>query len=179
MTPPQSDTGQVQVFHYLKRNPKFKREEFWEYWQNIHGPKLVPLAEKHGVRRYQQLRTHGTVLPNSSAASAPNASEHTATEPVEFDGIAMFLVPSLDAFRQMVEDPYYLHVVEPDEHNLIDKSGPGGGVVASFQGTVVSVVQDGRDAMDEGTEQGVKRAWERWEEEEEEEANKSKSSANV
>lgn len=66
-------------------------------------------------------------------------------EPVEFDGIAMFLVPSLDSFKAAVEDPYYLNVVQPDEYNLMDKSAPGSGVVASFQGLIVPVVQNGVD----------------------------------
>lgn len=65
---------------------------------------------------------------------------------VEFDGIAMFLVPSLDRFKAAVEDPYYLNVVEPDEHNLMDKSAPGRGVVTSFQGLMVPIVQNGDDA---------------------------------
>lgn len=72
---------------------------------------------------------------------------------VEFDDIAMFLVPSLDSFRTAVEDPYYLSVVEPDEHNLMDKSAPGRGVVASFQGLIVPVVQGGVDAT--GNELGA------------------------
>lgn len=45
----------IQIFHYLKRNPNFKREEFWEYWTRVHGPKIVPLAEKYGFQRYQQV----------------------------------------------------------------------------------------------------------------------------
>lgn len=49
------NTELVQIFHYLKRNPKLKREEFWEYWERVHGPKLVPLAEKYGFQRYQQV----------------------------------------------------------------------------------------------------------------------------
>lgn len=68
---------------------------------------------------------------------------------IEFDGIAMFLVPSLDSFKAAVEDPYYLNVVEPDEHNLMDKTAPGMGVVASFQGVIVPVVHNGVDATEE------------------------------
>lgn len=43
------------MFHYLKRNPKFTREEFWAYWKDTHGPKLIPLAEKYGFIQYQQV----------------------------------------------------------------------------------------------------------------------------
>lgn len=189
------DTGHVQTIQYLKRNPKFNREEFWEYWQTIHGPKLVPLAEKYGVKRYQQVRhlpakktqsqivkahlfiaslkellvqvrTFGRAVPNSFEDSAASTSQYEATEPVEFDGIAMFLVPSLDVFKQMVQDPYYVNIVEPDEHNFIDKEGPGGGLVAIFQGVLSSVIQDGKDDTHEAMEQEVKKAREWWMEEE-------------
>lgn len=65
---------------------------------------------------------------------------------VEFDGIAMFLVPSLDNIKAAVEDPYYINVVKPDEYNLMDTSAPGRGVVASFHGLMVPIVQNGHDA---------------------------------
>lgn len=44
------------MLHYLKRNPQFTRDQFWAYWKDIHGPKLVPLAEKYGFTQYQQVR---------------------------------------------------------------------------------------------------------------------------
>ncbi|KAG6359628.1 hypothetical protein INS49_013150 [Diaporthe citri] len=149
MTSKTTDTGGVQVLHYLKRNRKFTRDQFWAYWKDIHGPKLVPLAEKYGFTHYQQLRTFGKVTPASSPESAPNVedveSKGETAGLVEFDGIAMFLVPSLDSFKAAVEDPYYLNVVQPDEYNLMDKSAPGRGVVASFQGLMVPIVQNGDD----------------------------------
>lgn len=86
----------------------------------------------------------------SSPESAPNVrgleSGGETPDLVEFDGIAMFLVPSLESFKAAVEDRYYLNVVQPDEYNLMDKNAPGRGVVASFEGVVVPVVQNGADA---------------------------------
>ncbi|KAK2615008.1 hypothetical protein N8I77_001787 [Diaporthe amygdali] len=161
MTSKTTSTG-VQVFHYLKRNPNLTRDQFWAYWQDIHGPKLVPLAENYGFLRYQQFRTFGKVLPVSSPEAAPNVADvglkDTPSEPVDFDGIAMFLFPSLDSFKAAVEDQYYLNVVEPDEHNLMDKSAPGRGVVASFQGSMIPVVQDGADATGDELRVEVKKA---------------------
>lgn len=73
------------------------------------------------------------MIPVSSPESAPNVAavslKGETAGLVEFDGIAMFLVPSLDSFKAAVEDPYYLNVVQPDEYNLMDKSAPGRGVV--------------------------------------------------
>lgn len=86
----------------------------------------------------------------SSPESAPNVAgvelKGDTAGLVEFDGIAMFLVASLDSFKTAVEDPYYLNVVLPDEYNLMDKSAPGRGVVASYQGNIVPIVQNGVDA---------------------------------
>lgn len=56
MTSQAAGTTGVQVLHYLKRNPKFTRDQFWAYWKDTHGPKLVPLAEKYGFIQYQQVR---------------------------------------------------------------------------------------------------------------------------
>lgn len=90
------------------------------------------------------------MIPASSPESAPNVadveSKGETAGLVEFDGIAMFLVPSLDSIKAAVEDPYYLKVVKPDEYNLMDKSAPGRGVVASFHGLMVPMVQNGNDA---------------------------------
>ena len=105
------------------------------------------------VTIFIQFRTFGKVIPVSSAESAPNVADVEMTGEtdglVEFDGIAMFLVPSLDSFKAAVEDPYYINVVQPDEYNLMDKSAPGRGVVASFQGSIVPIVQNGVNATTE------------------------------
>lgn len=84
------------------------------------------------------------MVPISAAASAPNALSTGAlpTTPIEFDGIAMFLVPSLKRFTDGFLDPYYIQVIEPDEREFLDKSGPGSGVVASFQGKMIDMMQE-------------------------------------
>lgn len=69
-----ADTGVVQVLHYLKRNPKFTRDQFWAYWKDIHGPKLVPLAEKYGFTQYQQVRC-------SALRSLAQLNSHALTVP--------------------------------------------------------------------------------------------------
>lgn len=61
----------------------------------------------------------------------------------------MFLVSSLDSFKAAVEDPYYINVVQPDEYNLLDKDAPGKGVVASFEGLIAPIVQNGANATGE------------------------------
>jgi hypothetical protein len=89
------------------------------------------------------------MVPVPATNSAPNALsiEPLPTTPIEFDGIAMFLVPSLKQFTNAFKDTYYVEVIEPDEREMLDKTGPGSGVVASFQGRVVAVVLQGKSVV--------------------------------
>lgn len=68
--------------------------------------------------------------------------EPSSEVPVEFDGIAMLLYPSVEVIHAFVTHPYYTDVVEPDEHNFMDKSAFGAGMVATFRGTQIEVADD-------------------------------------
>lgn len=107
------------------------------------------------------------MVPVAATASAPNAatSSDLPTTPIEFDGIAMFLVPSLKQFTDAFKDPYYIEIIEPDEREFLDKAGPGSGVVASFQGRMIDVINEGKSAMEtQGLQDGYRRAFEEFEE---------------
>ncbi|CAH0027759.1 unnamed protein product [Clonostachys rhizophaga] len=130
-----SNTGLTQMVTYVKRHPDWTREEFWAYWQTQHAPKVVPLATYFNITRYQQVQVGGQVLPTKTGSETP-----VSNELVEFDGIAMFLYESPDVLAAMLSHPYYLEVVEPDEHNFIDKEAYGGGMVATFVGTHIEAV---------------------------------------
>ncbi|KAH7079974.1 hypothetical protein BKA63DRAFT_505402 [Paraphoma chrysanthemicola] len=89
------------------------------------------------------------MVPIAATASAPNAisTGDLPTTPIEFDGIAMFLVPSLKQFTDAFQDPYYIEVIEPDEKAFLDKAGPGSGIVASFQGRMYDMVHQGKNTV--------------------------------
>lgn len=89
------------------------------------------------------------MVPVPASKSAPNAisTGTLPTTPIEFDGIAMFLAPSLQQFTDAFNDPYYVEVIEPDEREFLDKTGPGSGVVASFQGKMIDIVHDGESML--------------------------------
>ncbi|KAI6781921.1 uncharacterized protein J7T54_005131 [Emericellopsis cladophorae] len=135
-----SNTGLTQMVTYVKRHPDFTRQEFWTYWQEQHAPKVAPLATYFNISRYQQIQVGGQILPTEGGASAPASDEL-----VDFDGIAMFLYESPEVLTAMLSHPYYLDVVEPDEHVFIDKDAFGLGMVATFIGTNVEVVDRARD----------------------------------
>lgn len=56
----------------------------------------------------------------------------------------MFLYESADDLTAMLSHPYYIDVVEPDEHVFIDKSAYGNGMVATYIGENIEVVDDER-----------------------------------
>lgn len=82
----------------------------------------------------------GKILPVEAGASEPASNTL-----VEFDGIAMFLYESAEVLTAMLSHPYYLEVVEPDEHVFIDKEAFGGGMVATFIGNHIEAVNQGKD----------------------------------
>ena len=48
-------TGYQQMITYVKRHPGLSREQFWDYWQTQHAPKVAPIAQHVGITRYQQV----------------------------------------------------------------------------------------------------------------------------
>jgi hypothetical protein len=84
---------------------------------------------------------------------------------VEYDGILVVIweVRSLEHFKKAYRDPYYINVIEPDEHNLLDRNGEGHGVVAATAGKIFLALDDGRSTI--GPEGEAERAvWKEWEE---------------
>jgi hypothetical protein len=135
-----STNGHQQMVTYVKRHPDYTREEFWDYWETQHAPKVAPLAAHFNITRYQQIQVGGQILPTEGGSLTP-----ASNTPVEFDGIAMFLYKSADVLGEMLAHPYYIEVVEPDEHVFIDKAAFGGGMVATFIGTQIEVVDHSKD----------------------------------
>jgi len=176
-----SEVDCIQIVSYIKRNPALSLAQFYEHWENVHARKVIPWAKKHGILRYQQVRrsfpitfsqpahhlqvyTAGSIVPIPATASAPNAVSRgeLPTTPVAFDGIAIFLVPSLQQFNAAFEDPYYVDVIEVDERVILDKNGPGSGVLASFNGKMTDMMQRGQNAIgDKGEE--YRNLWEEYE----------------
>jgi hypothetical protein len=60
---------------------------------------------------------------------------------------------SPEVLTAMLSHPYYIEVVEPDEHVFIDKGAFGLGMVATFIGTNIEVVDRAKDVWvgDENT----------------------------
>jgi hypothetical protein len=86
----------------------------------------------------------------------------TATSPRDFDGIAMFEVSSIDQFPAAFKDPYFISVVDPDEYYMIDKSGFQGGLIASYMGNMVSILDQGKSVIGKKGE-AARKVWDEFE----------------
>jgi len=135
-----------QTIAYLRRKPGLTKAQFYDHWQNIHAKKVAPWAEKHGIISYKQVHTSGTIIPNFGTEASDDDPITTGDliQPVKFDGIAMFELPAPDTLVNALKDSYYAEVIEPDEHKILDKEGLGGGIVAKFDGKVVTAVDGGK-----------------------------------
>jgi hypothetical protein len=51
------EQGCIQILIYFRRKPSLTTVQFYEHWENVHAPKVIPWAEKHGIQRYQQVRS--------------------------------------------------------------------------------------------------------------------------
>ena len=41
---------------FLKKRPDITHEQFYNHWENVHGPLVKPWMEKHGFVSYTQVR---------------------------------------------------------------------------------------------------------------------------
>ncbi|KAF1954557.1 hypothetical protein CC80DRAFT_550164 [Byssothecium circinans] len=140
-----TEKNSIQIIAYIKRNPALSLEEFYSHWREKHAPIIVPWAEKYGFRRYQQIHAAGTILPNNiPTTSSPSAPEN---EMEEFDGIAIFVVQSLEDLEAAFNDEYFRNVIQRDEKKFLDMERRGGYVVAQFQGKLVDVMLNGRGVV--------------------------------
>lgn len=99
----------IKLVCFLKRKPGTSLEEFYDHWENHHGPLIAntPELARHIVR-YEQLR-------------------RTTAEPwmgnEGFDGITIQWMTSVDAFLAFINEPKYGELIGPDEQEFLDTPG--------------------------------------------------------
>jgi hypothetical protein len=96
----------VKLICFLKRRPGLTLEEFYDHWENRHGPLIAgtPELARHLVR-YEQVRrsTHADWLGTP-----------------DYDGITIQWLESPDAFLAFLAEPTYAELVAPDELRFLD-----------------------------------------------------------
>ncbi|MFK4299649.1 uncharacterized protein (TIGR02118 family) [Arthrobacter sp. GAS37] len=94
---------------FLTRRADLTREEFNEYWTNIHTPLLAAMpANAENARKYVQLHSTGEQIPGLPSAS--------------YDGIAEIWVDDLAGAKALFVNDYYDTVIAVDEANFLDRS---------------------------------------------------------
>ncbi|CRK43598.1 hypothetical protein BN1723_016223 [Verticillium longisporum] len=113
------DTSQTVIsISFIKRKAGTTPEQFYHHWEKVHGPLVRPWMKKHDFISYTQV--HATPALNEGVA--PIGPENAGPSPLaEYDGCAVFEVPSMEVFAAAFGDAYYRETIEPDEHNFIDK----------------------------------------------------------
>jgi uncharacterized protein (TIGR02118 family) len=82
----------IKLTFCLTRAPHLSREQFQDYWFNVHGPLVASVADTLQIRRYVQLHS----LPD-----AQNAGVRAARDaPEAYDGVAELWFDSLDALLE-------------------------------------------------------------------------------
>ncbi len=126
----------------ITRRSDLTEEQFLEHWRHKHAPLIVPWAIKYGIITYSQVCQKNPVFWERVSNPSWNikiwqwSQIHTpkhvrsqfqslsaiAVDTLEFDGVAEWRFPSLEMYLKAFSDPYYTDVIEPDEHNFLDKT---------------------------------------------------------
>lgn len=98
-----ADDGEMTLFAFVKRKEGMSREDFFDYWHNVHGPLIRDTPELGGrTLRYEQ---HPARADDQSG----------------WDGVAMQKFASWDEFLAMLSGPAG-DAMRADEANFLDSS---------------------------------------------------------
>ncbi|KAJ5131091.1 uncharacterized protein N7515_007130 [Penicillium bovifimosum] len=138
---------------FIKRRQDLTEDQFYEYWEKIHGPKIAPWALKHGIVGYKQIHTRATIR-GSFAAAVP-----LPLSTVDFDGAVIWEFPSLDTFLSAFSHPYYVNVIAPDEKNFLEKTLNETATVT--MGYLRPIVSEGESTVECDDQLALFEQWER------------------
>jgi hypothetical protein len=100
---------------------------------------------------------------NEALPHFPTSNSQPTGDLFHFDGIAFFEVPRHVNFVDAFSDPYYAKFIEPDENRFVDKASEHGGILATYEGRTVTLVDHGETLIGEEGEP-ERKAWAKFEE---------------
>ena len=105
----------IKILIAARRLPGMTRQKYSQHCQTVHARKILagPADMLVHVSKYVQ---------NFVIDSAYGAPEVTRVAPVEMDSVSEIYQPSPEAMGLMTSHPYYLSVIQPDEHLFADAS---------------------------------------------------------
>ena len=95
----------VKRMSFVKRKPGMNPQEFFRYWQDVHGPIACKLP---GLRRYLQCH---------------NLTSMYEKEEPRFDGVAQVWFPDAAALEKAFSSQVYLEEARPDGQKFIAPDG--------------------------------------------------------
>ena len=87
----------IKLTFALVRLPHLTRDQFQDYWLNIHGPLVASVKDSLRIRRYVQLHSFDEALSAGIRASRD--------APPQFDGVAQLWYDSLEDLAALADDP--------------------------------------------------------------------------
>lgn len=98
----------IQKFSLLKRKTGLSKQEFFDYWRNIHGPLLASIPE-YWKYNSSYIQSVALPVPGTIGTESP------------YDGVAQTIQrPREDMQRGFFDDDKYLELVRPDELEFLD-----------------------------------------------------------
>lgn len=96
----------VKLVAFLKRKPGMTPEQFYDHWENHHGPLIAntPELARHIVRYEQHRRTAHAEWMGTAG----------------FDGITIQWMASAEALEAFIAEPKYAELIAPDEQRFLD-----------------------------------------------------------
>ncbi|KAL7809505.1 EthD domain-containing protein [Trichoderma gracile] len=123
---------------FIKRRPDLTQEQFYNYWRNVHAPKIAYWAKKHGITGYTQVHTSNVLRQSLTSTPLPITV-------MDYDGAVIWEISSLEHYMSAFADPFYVNVIAPDEYNFLDKSKE---TVTVTLGNVHHIVAGGETLID-------------------------------
>ncbi|MFC3574219.1 EthD domain-containing protein [Streptomyces yaanensis] len=105
----------IKLIVAARRLPGMTRQKHWQHYQNVHATKILagPADMLVHLSRYVQ---------NFVIDAAYGAPDVTRVAPIEIDAVSEIYNPSPEAVGLLTSHPYYLSVIQPDEHLFADGS---------------------------------------------------------
>ncbi|MGE3599143.1 MAG: EthD domain-containing protein [Dehalococcoidia bacterium] len=104
----------ITMIVYVRRKKGITREQFSKYWFEHHGPLVLSTPEfMKYVRKYIQYH----FAPGDAQAGS------LFGDIVDYDGCGVIWFDSREAMNAALNEPRYLEIMRPDEHNFIDLEG--------------------------------------------------------
>ena len=108
----------LRLVYVLRRRPEMTREEFQRYWRENHGPLVASVADKLGIKRYQQVHTgYDEFAIGGDAVRGDVAEPYDGVAELWFDDLA-----SLQANFTSEEGQEAGRLLAEDEAKFIDFS---------------------------------------------------------